>query len=32
MKEEHENGVVVDEMVEKQISVFNESLIILFRK
>jgi hypothetical protein len=30
MKEEDENGVVVHAMVEKQVNVFNESLIILF--
>jgi len=32
MKEEDENGVVVHAMVEKQVNVFNESLIILFWK
>jgi hypothetical protein len=32
MKKEHEDGVVVDAMVEKQVNVFNDSFIILFRK
>ncbi len=32
MKEEHENGVMIVAMVEKQVNVFNESFIILFRK
>jgi hypothetical protein len=32
MKKKHENGVVVDAMVEKQVSVFSDTLIILFRK
>jgi hypothetical protein len=32
MKKEHENGVVVDAMVEKQVSVLSDTLIILFNK